>query len=268
MKLLASLIFSGITFTSLALAHDHDSSHGEQKSTTKVDLVTDVDSLKAGPIILKVQLKQGQKSLGARDIEESHTQLVHAFLVDQTLTQFRHEHPEWDGKAWVLKTNLENGGSYKLWIQAKVKNGNEVTLSKALKVSGTPARAQGFLPKLQSEVDNVVVKLAGDAVKAGEQSTLKFSVSRKDGSPLKLESYLGAAAHVVAIHEKNDEMAHMHPLNEEAVSPFETHAAFEKPGNYRIWAQFKENGKLLTIPFTLQVAKGSSSKKQMDHSKH
>lgn len=267
-----SFILGGImafTWTSVVSAHDHHASHTEAPAKADVMLSTNVDSLNAGQVVLRIQLKENEKILGMKDISISHTQRIHAFLVDQTLTQFRHEHPEWDGKDWVLKTNLEKGGNYKLWIQAKIASSDsEVTLSKPIRVQGEPATSQGFSPKLMGEADGVVVKLSSNSLKSGEQSTLKFEVSRKDGSKLKLERYLGAAAHVVAINEKNNEMAHMHPLNEEAVSPFETHAAFEKPGNYRIWAQFKENGKLLTIPFTLQVAKAATDKAPMDHSKH
>jgi hypothetical protein len=228
-----------------------------------------VDSLKAGPIILQIQLKnEVGKSLGPKDLALSHTKHIHAFLVDKTLTQFRHEHPEWDGKAWVLKANLDRGGAYKLWIQATVASSDtEITLSKSIRVEGETGSQNQFFQSLSGEAGGVVVKLSSADLKSGEQSTLKFDVSRKDGSKLKLESYLGAAAHVVAIHESNEAMAHMHPLNEKAASPFETHAAFEKAGFYRIWTQFKENGKVLTIPFTLQVTEGSA-KKPIDHSKH
>ncbi len=269
MKTIFLLLLTVFGFTSRAFAHDHDASHSKEEPKKSLTLSTNVDSVKAGPIILQIQLKnETGKNLGAKDIALSHTQRIHAFLVDKALTQFRHEHPEWDGKSWVLKTNLDKGGDYKLWVQAKVaSSGAEVTLSKSIRVEGEPVLQQRLSQNLLGEADGVVVKLSGVEVKSGEQSTLKFDVSRKDGSKLKLTPYLGAAAHVVAIHESNEEMAHMHPLNEKAQSPFETHAAFEKPGFYRIWAQFKESGKLLTIPFTLQVAKGSG-KMQMDHSKH
>ena len=269
MKSLISLGIMAFTWTQVVFAQSHSPSKSEASDKAEVSLSTTENSLKAGPVVLRIQLKQNEKALGKKDIAISHTQRVHAFLVDHSLTQFRHEHPEWDGKDWVLKTNLEKGGNYKLWIQAKVaSSGDEVTLSKRIQVEGTPSTQQPFSQNLLSESDGVVVKLSSGSVKSGEQSTLKFSVTRRDGSKLKLEPYLGAAAHVVAIHEKNEEMAHMHPLNEEAVSPFETHAAFEKPGFYRIWAQFREDGKLLTVPFTLQVAKGATGKMPMDHSKH
>ncbi len=263
--ILSLLTFSGAIF---AETH-HGASHSTEGAVTYT-LATGSDALSSGPITLRLQLKNNKgKVLAFEDIVLSHTQKIHAFLVDSTLTQFRHEHPEWDGKDWILKTELSSGGDYKLWIQARVAgSGDTVTLSKSISVKGPSAPNQKFSENFSGESDGIAVKLSPLKAKAGDQATLKFTVSRKDGSNPSLEKYLGAAAHVVAIREGNDVMAHMHPLNEEAGSPFETHAAFEKPGFYRIWAQFLESGKLRTVPFTLQVAKVAAGKMQMDHSKH
>src|SRR5581483_6538171 len=83
------------------------------------------------------------------------------------------------------------------------------------------------------------------------------------GARAGLEPYLGAWAHVVVIGKDLDSFSHAHPL-EAAVHTHVTSgpppqevtivSSFPHPGEYRLWAQFQQSGKVVTAPFVLQVA--------------
>jgi hypothetical protein len=86
-----------------------------------------------------------------------------------------------------------------------------------------------------------------------------------------LEPYLGAWAHVMILSKDGSEFIHAHPLDDAATmidnnpwqhshatpgpSPLaiETVTGFRKPGIYRMWAQFQRQGKVITIPFTIDI---------------
>jgi hypothetical protein len=75
--------------------------------------------------------------------------------------------------------------------------------------------------------------------------TLSFSLDKT-----KLEPYLGAAGHVVILDEKGEHYLHVHPVKENE-TVFQTE--FDRPGVYKIWAEFKQNGKVRVFPFVVEV---------------
>ena len=124
-----------------------------------------------------------------------------------------------------------------------------------------------------------------EAVRADEQGTFTYILEKEDGSPAKdLEPYLGAPAHVAIVSEDAREFAHTH--GEASASGGNTsdsegngdaggaegeehaghgqgqtfgpeisfHHTFEKPGLYKVWAQFNHHGDVTTVPFVVQVA--------------
>ncbi|MFF2447786.1 hypothetical protein ACFVSW_11865 [Neobacillus sp. NPDC058068] len=56
--------------------------------------------------------------------------------------------------------------------------------------------------------------------------------------------------HVVILNEYGKEFLHVHPSNENKPT-FET--SFDKPGIYKIWAEFKQNGKVRAFPFVFEI---------------
>ena len=84
-------------------------------------------------------------------------------------------------------------------------------------------------------------------------------IVKKDGKEIDaatLDNYLGAKAHFVMISLNEKEYLHVHP--DVAGGQFDLHTTFEKPGIYRGWVQFNADGKIHTIDFVMNVAKGSA----------
>jgi hypothetical protein len=99
------------------------------------------------------------------------------------------------------------------------------------------------------------VRLREGALAAGAPSGLRFVVTR-EGRPVEPESYLGARGHLVALREGDLAFLHVHPDQAEVpanVIPYG--ATFPTAGRYRLFLQFKHEGRVRTAPFTVAVGR-------------
>jgi hypothetical protein len=86
---------------------------------------------------------------------------------------------------------------------------------------------------------------------AGEEATLHFVISRKDGSPVKFDIIHEKPLHVMIIRDDLQNFAHIH-----ADEPAEAYAlpyVFPASGKYRVMAEFSERGNVLAVPFDVLV---------------
>ena len=82
----------------------------------------------------------------------------------------------------------------------------------------------------------------------------------RDGVPVTdLEPFLGAMGHLIIVSAGREQFVHSHPLEPRHRPPdrgpdIRFQCRFPAGGTYKAWAQFQHRGKVLTIPFTMQVA--------------
>ncbi|PLS18635.1 hypothetical protein CVD28_05725 [Bacillus sp. M6-12] len=94
-------------------------------------------------------------------------------------------------------------------------------------------------------MDGETVKLAISSLRAIEQVKLSFELDQTNLTP-----YLGAMGHVVILDEYGKKFLHVHPSSDQE-PVFET--MFDKPGIYKIWAEFQQNRKVRAFPFVIEV---------------
>jgi hypothetical protein len=94
------------------------------------------------------------------------------------------------------------------------------------------------------------VKLTEGASRAGAESRLVFDVTR-DGRPVAVEQYLGAKGHLVALRHGDLAFLHVHPDE----SSLRFMAQFPTAGRYRLFLQFKSEGRVHTAAFTQEVSR-------------
>ncbi len=88
--------------------------------------------------------------------------------------------------------------------------------------------------------------------------TLRLRFRDPEGAPVQLGTVMGAYAHLVAFDEAVSGYAHLHPKfagtetnpEPELVFAFNT----QKPGNYRVWAQYATGGTEYFTPFEIEVS--------------
>jgi hypothetical protein len=136
---------------------------------------------------------------------------------------------------------------------------------------------------------------AGQIV-AGRPAPLSFEVRNADGSPARLEHYMGMPGHAVVQRSDASVFVHLHPMGtismasqmavemrqpgdsvrgtlgrrlsraegmamphgEVGSSVVSFPYAFPKGGSYRIWVQVKKDGEILTAAFDFSVADAPS----------
>ncbi|HEX8875476.1 MAG TPA: heavy metal-binding domain-containing protein [Phycisphaerales bacterium] len=229
--------------------------------------------------------------MAVKGVEIVHEKPLHLLMVSKDLSWYAHEHPELqpDG-TFTLAWTFPAGGEYTLFHDFTPKDVGMQVVPVTLTVDG-PARAAKPLavdsdkPKT---VDGYTVTLdTGGPVTIGKPATFSYTIS-KDGKPVNdLTPYLGAMGHLVIISQDLKQFVHSHP-HEHADGDhdhakqghadmkggpkvdFEAH--FKAAGVYKGWAQFQHDGKVITVPFTFNVAKGEGKdehgEKGKDEHKH
>jgi hypothetical protein len=185
-----------------------------------------------------------------RDFDIEHTKRMHVIVARRDLTGFQHLHPEQerDG-SWSLRLNLDDAGSYRLFADFSHEE-QKTTLATDLRVDGAadlrPLPAPGPTAISDSGYD---IQLDAAEAKPGKETELSFAISR-GGRPITPEKYLGAGGHLVALREGDLAFLHVHPTDDHTAS---FAATFPTQGRYRLFLQFKHEGRIHTVAFTQEV---------------
>ena len=185
-----------------------------------------------------------------RDFDVEHEKRMHLILARRDLSGFQHLHPEQgDDGAWSTDVRLDEAGSYRLFADFS-RDGEAQTLAGDLRVDGAADLRPLPDPETTAVSDGGYdVRLeAGDA-HPGAEADLRFAISR-DGVPVRTEPYLGAGGHLVALREGDMAFLHVHPTSDDDVR---FAATFPTEGRYRLYLQFKHEGRVQTVAFTQEV---------------
>lgn len=206
----------------------------------------------AGELRFTIESADGEP---VTEFDELHERRMHLIVVRRDGTEFRHLHPEMDASGtWSVPVRFGEAGVYRAF--ADFSAGDEQhTLAGDLFVSGGEFESRPFpAPQEADSTDGYEVHLdAGDLV-AGEHSELSFSVGEKDRPVDDLQPYLGAKGHLVALREGDLAFLHVHPEESEgAADEIVFDATFPTAGRYRLYLQFKHEGVVRTVEFTVAV---------------
>jgi len=262
-------------------------------STFKVDFKTEPGQIQAGASATLVFTVKDSKNAVVKDLQVVHEKPMHLLIVSKDLAEFYHIHPEpsSDGSYRVQHT-FPNGGDFKFYADFTPPNAKQVVERIDVKVSGTERAKVALVAdtKLEKSVDGVKVTMKPSAkMEAGQELTLDFAVfDAKTGKPATdLQNYLGELAHFVIISEDLVDFVHAHPMakgekmdgmkmdgdkkekdhnadghshgadskDPKKPSAYEVsaHTAFPRAGLYKLWAQFQRGGKVISVPFIVNV---------------
>ena len=196
-----------------------------------------------------------------RDFDVEHTKRMHVIVARRDFEGFQHLHPQQakDG-SWELPLKLGDAGSYRFFADFSHEK-EKATLATDLRVDG-PANLKPIpeaTPVAFSE-DRYQVELDGGDVRRGNEAELRFKIT-KDGETVHTEPYLGAGGHLVALREGDLAFLHVHPTEHAEGEAEEAEhddsvgfaATFPTAGKYRLFLQFKHEGRVQTVAFTQEV---------------
>ncbi|HEX2853671.1 MAG TPA: hypothetical protein VHO24_10560 [Opitutaceae bacterium] len=204
------------------------------------------------------------KQIEPVDLLVAHTKLLHLLVVDPTLTDYQHVHPQPGKKRgeWTFAFTPRHGGAYRVFADftpAATSRGlyasADLAVAEASGVGDKPAEsptAGGYRFELTP---------AGGAIRAGKTADLQFAVTRPDGSAVPLEPVMGAFAHLVAFDEARSGFAHLHPAEtdlekkpDEKRPVLTFKITIPRAGRYVIWSQVKLGDVEVFTPFWFEVA--------------
>lgn len=208
----------------------------------------------------------GKMFTGA-DLGVTHTRKIHLMMVDPSLEDYQHIHPEEGDSPGVFEFTMtpKKSGQYRGFMEFVLsQTGRKVLLLNKLEIPGNPND-----PKFTDYSNEVAlgdfrfqIESTSDQLKTKEPTTFSLKLLSKTEERPSFEPVMGAFAHLVAFDEKRSGFAHLHPLNASIKNqdPKNPDLSFSfnvfDPGNYRLWAQVKLNGEELFIPFNLNVKEG------------
>ena len=221
-----------------------------------------------------VMLKTGSgKAITPEDLLITHTRRLHLLIVDPTLQDYQHVHPEPTRTAgeWAFAFTPRAAGAYRVFADfTPAATARGLYASADLTVTGSAAipRRTGSAAAGGGRTPSQTVERAGfqfalvtaQPPRAGQPIDLRFEITKPDNGPVPLELVMGAFAHLVAFDQARSGFAHLHPTEADvAKRPDLRHPVMNfkltipSPGAYVIWAQVNVAGAEKFVPFEFEV---------------
>lgn len=195
------------------------------------------------------------------EYEVEHDKELHLIVVRRDTAIFEHVHPRRGGDGtWAVDLKLREPGVYRAYADFKI-DGEQRTVATDLFVPGdfrpnrlpAPAAVDEAVDVDGRPAGGLNVTLAAPGVRAGRGTPLTFAVKR-GGQPFdRLEPYLDAKGHLVALREGDLAYLHVHPTEGAEANEVPFMATFPTAGRYRLFLQFKTGGEVRTVAYTLEV---------------
>jgi hypothetical protein len=239
------------------------------RSPVSMTLTSDAPARAGQAVRVTVRLATSTgKPLAPADLRVEHTRRLHLLLVDPTLYDYQHLHPEPGARPgdWVFEFTPRFGGDYRVFADFV-----PIATSRGL-YAGTDFRVEGplhpaeFNRPTQETVEQSGVRfhlrVAEGAVRAGVTADLIFSVERVDGGEVVLQPVMDAYAHLVAFDSARGGFAHLHPMDaglaqapDRRQPTLRFKVTIPEPGPYVVWAQVGLEGRDVFVPFWLNVGR-------------
>jgi Heavy metal binding domain len=198
---------------------------------------------------------------------EVHTKKIHLLIVDQSLIDYHHEHPqptETPGDYSFAFTPTKPGAYY-AWADLRpLPLGLQEYDKTLIAGSGEPEPVSDKKTRLvaDSEGFHFELSLEKGEIKVGQVTTAKLRITRDGQDFTQLEPVMNAFAHLVGFSEDGETVIHMHPtgapiLDQSArggpILEFKIYAT--EPGFTRLFAQVQIDGRQVFAPFGVQIVK-------------
>ena len=178
---------------------------------------------------------------------------MHLIVVRRDLTGYQHLHPRLEGDGtFTTELELPTGGVWRAFADFE-RGGKKTVLGADLTVAGAFAPEPLPAPATQASTAGYEVELAAEP-RAGRDDELVFHV-RRGGHAIALEPYLGARGHLVALRQGDLAYLHVHPGADDPVGEVSFEATFPTAGSYRLFFQFKDEGRVQTVAYTQEVSR-------------
>lgn len=238
------------------------------RSPVTMKVATAAPAVTGREVSARVMLATGSgKPVEPADLLVTHTRRLHLLLVDPTLTDYQHVHPDptRNPGEWGFTFTPRAAGTYRIFGDfTPVATGRGLYSSVDLEVAAAPGTAAAGPAVLAGRFERngfvYTLTTRQSPARAGQPIDLQFEISRGDGGAVPLETVMGAFAHLVAFDEGRTGFAHLHPAEADLTrqpDPVRPVLNFKltipRAGRYIVWAQVNLGGTETFAPFELRV---------------
>jgi len=219
-------------------------------------------------VLAKLERLQERTIVTADQLETVHTQKFHLLLVDSTMTDYQHIHPQPTKTPGVYSFTFtpKVAGGYRAWADITPVGGKEeFDMSEEL-----GAHRAGAINKTESHSANVggyhfTLSFDKPPVEGGESMGTIMVTDHKNNPVMTLEPVMGAYAHIAGFYDDFRTVAHMHPMGAEPTGAHDRggpelqfHFEPARTGFVKFFAQVQIAGKDMMVPFGVMVGKASA----------
>lgn len=244
--------------------HQHSATH--EQTTIKISLEKQKDQRDKKLVQIKFTKIKDDQPITNNDLKEAHTKKVHQLIIDDSLVDYHHIHPEAlkQPGAYQFKWQPKAKRNYKLWANLVPVDTNEQQYVPFDLIKDDKTKA--IIDKktsMESTMEEYIFKLSFDKDKlvTGKATMGKITVTNAKGEQVKtLEPVMAAYAHIVGFSEDLKSVIHIHPMGVEPTKDtdrggpeLDFHLETSSPGFVKLFAQVKLGGKELFVPFGLNI---------------
>lgn len=238
----------------------------EARSPVAMTLKANREPARNEPVEFVLTLRTASgKPIGPADLIVAHTRKLHLLVVDPTLSDYQHVHPEPGRRAgeWTFSLTPARAGVYRVFADftpAATQRGLYASVD--FTVPGpVPTVINSGNTTWQQRGHNFMLVLP-EILHAGQPADLRFRIESQGAvkEPVPLEPVMGAFAHLVAFDEARSGFAHLHPMETDLAKPPDAlrpelnfKVTIPQPGRYVIWAQVSLGGGEVFAPFWVDV---------------
>jgi hypothetical protein len=205
------------------------------------------------------------KPIGPADLLLAHTRKLHLMVVDPTLNDYQHLHPDPGARPgeWVFEMTPLRAGQYRVFADfTPAATARGLYASVDFEVPGEVARVTRSTNNLW-QAAGFNFELQGPSYfRAGVPADLRFRIERPgtNKTAVPLEPIMGAFAHLVAFDEDRSGFAHLHPEQSDLLQPPDAlrpeltfRVTVPQAGRYVVWSQVNLGGTEVFAPFWVDV---------------
>jgi len=237
------------------------------KSPVQLSLASDAPPIRGKRVRFTLTMRTASgKAIGPADLLVAHTRKLHLLVVDPTLNDYQHVHPEPGRREgeWVFEVTPDRAGTYRVFadftpaatqrgLYASVDFNVPGDTARVTRTMNTEWQANGFAFTL--DVPSYF------RAKTPTDLTFRLESPGTQKRVVPLQPVMGAFAHLVAFDEDRSGFAHLHPMEADLAKPPadplkpELHFKVTIPqsGRYVIWAQVNLAGNDVFVPFWVEV---------------
>lgn len=205
------------------------------------------------------------KPIGPADLLVAHTRKLHLLVVDPTLNDYQHLHPEPGARAgdWIFEMTPNRAGTYRVFadfVPAATARGLYAAVD--FDLPGEVARVTRSTNHSWQAAGFNFELVTPPYFRAGLPAELRFRIERpgENRGPVPLQPVMGAFAHLVAFDEERTGFAHLHPDQLDLAQAPDSNrpeltfkVTIPKSGRYVVWAQVNLGGNEVFVPFWTEV---------------